>query len=187
MQDRINQIKQYLADYGKESHAEALESAYKFESIIKNMPHSININCYQADALTDSIKLDKLKPDALKTDALEPDALMPDALKPDTLKLNTLKPDALNLVTLKQDQSEMNDKIDIVITDIPYGKLVEWITEDGKDAVSVMLQNLLPKLSKQSIVAVSSRKRTAIYNDNYTRVSKFQIGKRQIVLLRPNS
>lgn len=86
---------------------------------------------------------------------------------------------------LTRNNEEVPDKFDIVITDVPYGELVDWTTEDGENAISILLQNLLPNLSSHSIVAISSRKKTKVSNDKYERVEKFNIGKRQIVLLRP--
>lgn len=86
---------------------------------------------------------------------------------------------------LKPDRGMADEKVDIAISDLPYGELVDWVTEDGKNAVSIFLQNLLPKLKKHSVVAIISQKKTVIKNENYKRVDKFQIGKRQIVLLQP--
>lgn len=86
---------------------------------------------------------------------------------------------------LKPCNTNLPNTFDMVITDVPYGEMVDWFTEEGDNAITILLQNLLPVLSSHSIVAISAKKRTTIINKNYTRVEKFNIGKRQIVLLRP--
>jgi hypothetical protein len=86
---------------------------------------------------------------------------------------------------LKTGRGADNEKADVIISDIPYGEIVGWVTEEGKDAVTIFLQNLLPKLKRHSVVAVISPKRIAVKNENYKRIDRFQIGKRQIVLLQP--
>ena len=78
------------------------------------------------------------------------------------------------------------DKLDIVITDLPYGEVVDWVSvENEAEAVKLLLVNLLPKLTKHSVVAITSKKKVDIRNEHYKRVERFTVGKRQIVLLQP--
>ena len=86
---------------------------------------------------------------------------------------------------LRSHKQEDQDKYDMVITDVPYSELVDWATDEGENAVKLLLENMLPKLSKHSIVAISSKKKTKINNVNYKKIDKFNIGKRQIVFLIP--
>jgi hypothetical protein len=86
---------------------------------------------------------------------------------------------------LKPDSNPEHQKYDIVITDFPYGDIVEWVAEEGQDIILSFLDNLLPKLYKHSIVAISSDKKTAIRSNNYKRLDKFNIGKRQVTILQP--
>lgn len=86
---------------------------------------------------------------------------------------------------LRPDYSNFSDKVDIVITDLPYGDVVEWmnVSEAGNE-IQVFLKELLPVLDTSSIVAVTARKDVKIYSEYYYRVDRFQIGKRQTVLLQ---
>jgi tRNA G10 N-methylase Trm11 len=88
--------------------------------------------------------------------------------------------------------SELNGtKIDIVITDIPYGQRSNWdsdlktstLTPDA-DPVNQMLESLLPVLAPKAIVAVAATKQVTIQHESYQQLKKFKLGKRQVVFLR---
>lgn len=76
--------------------------------------------------------------------------------------------------------------IDMVITDLPYGDLVEWShrEEDGQP-IGRVLDNLLPVLAPHAVAAVIAAKQERIQHEKYRRIERFSVGKRQIVLLRP--
>lgn len=80
-------------------------------------------------------------------------------------------------------------RIDIVITDIPYGQQTEWDTKMSPDKATNplmrMLDALLPRLNANAVVAVAAAKRDTIRHEHYQRLEKFNVGKRQIALLRP--
>lgn len=81
--------------------------------------------------------------------------------------------------------------IDIVITDIPYGQKSSWMLPAGDTEVSHppawrMLEALLGVLSPHSVVAVASDKQQKISHACYQRFEKFRLGKRQVVILKPN-
>ena len=75
--------------------------------------------------------------------------------------------------------------IDMVITDIPYGQHSQWEQTQVTDPARAMLDALLEFLSPKSIVAVASDKLQKIPHKKYTRLDKFQLGKRQVVILQP--
>lgn len=77
-------------------------------------------------------------------------------------------------------------KIDIVITDLPYGEIVHWDGEqDENQAVTQMLDNLLPILATNAILAIISRKKTKIKHENYKRTDLYNVGKRLVTILQP--
>ena len=83
-----------------------------------------------------------------------------------------------------------NVKVDIVLTDIPYGRLAGWGAGsrgllDGGDPVHQLLESLQPVLSGTSVVAVAAAKKDKVAHGCYTRLARFQVGARQIVILRP--
>jgi 23S rRNA (guanine2535-N1)-methyltransferase len=87
---------------------------------------------------------------------------------------------------LKPDHYTDMEKVDIVITDLPYGEVVDWINAKEEEVATIQfLHNLLPILKKQSIVAVTSRKKTIVRHESFQRVDHFNLGKRQIVFLKP--
>jgi hypothetical protein len=75
--------------------------------------------------------------------------------------------------------------IDVVFTDIPYGEHSQWEETKGPDPARAMLDALLAFLSPHSLVAVASDKMQKIAHEKYRRLEKFQLGRRQVVILRP--
>ncbi|RXZ78983.1 hypothetical protein EBB07_24935 [Paenibacillaceae bacterium] len=84
-------------------------------------------------------------------------------------------------------EAEYDDRslgaVDMVITDLPYGNMVKW-TSDSANPAEKLLENLLPRLSSDAVVAVIADKKQVIQNANYKRLQKFKIGKRQVVFLQ---
>ncbi len=80
--------------------------------------------------------------------------------------------------------------IDIIFTDIPYGQHSQWhdpYAEKLSNPIGSMLEALTEILSPSSIVAIASDKKQKIFHDGYERLEKFQVGKRQVVILKPMS
>lgn len=82
-------------------------------------------------------------------------------------------------------------KIDIVLTGVPYGQHSKWIFPDqgavDADPLYSLLEALRGILVPAGIVAVASAKRQKITHPAYQRIEHFQIGKRQIVVLKATS
>jgi 23S rRNA (guanine2535-N1)-methyltransferase len=79
-------------------------------------------------------------------------------------------------------------EIDMVITDLPYGKLSRWegsVTEEG--FVQRFLEKLKHRLSPVSITAIIYDKKQPISHPGYKSIRSFVFGKRKIVLLEPES
>lgn len=77
-------------------------------------------------------------------------------------------------------------RVDVVLTDIPYGRQSQWrvsALNHAQSPAGAMLQALRGVLHEWSIVAVASDKSQKIYEEGYERVERFQVGKRRIVLL----
>jgi 23S rRNA (guanine2535-N1)-methyltransferase len=81
-------------------------------------------------------------------------------------------------------ESLQDTAIDIVFTDIPYGQQSQWQETQAPNPTWAMLDTLLEFLSPKSIVAVASDKLQKIAHEKYKRLEKFQLGKRQVVILR---
>ena len=72
---------------------------------------------------------------------------------------------------------------DIIITDVPYGELVEW-ENDGENNINLMMDRLYELCSKNTILAVCSNKKQKIANEKWKRLEKHNIGKRKFELFR---
>jgi tRNA G10 N-methylase Trm11 len=89
-------------------------------------------------------------------------------------------------VTKARDLTGIVDSVNMVITDLPYGDIVTWSGQlDEKQAVSSLLDNILPVLLPGSLVALVTRKKTKIISEKYRRIELFTVGKRQITILQP--
>ncbi|MEJ6949482.1 hypothetical protein [Natronospora cellulosivora (SeqCode)] len=83
---------------------------------------------------------------------------------------------------------EIIDKVDLVITDIPYGNIVEWnkSATDDKENIELFLNNMLNFLNERSIITIISDKKHKIEHKNYHRIKHCTIGKRRISFLEKN-
>jgi 23S rRNA (guanine2535-N1)-methyltransferase len=76
--------------------------------------------------------------------------------------------------------------VDIVFTDVPYGQHSQWHdSTELSNPIELMLDALPGILSSSSILAIVSDKQQKVSHQRYQRVEKFQIGKRQVVVLKP--
>jgi 23S rRNA (guanine2535-N1)-methyltransferase len=85
--------------------------------------------------------------------------------------------------------SQLGDTcVDVVLTDVPYGQRSQWQIDSldpTQSPIGAMLNALQSVLHAGSIVAIASDKQQKVRHDGYERVERFQIGKRQVVLLKP--
>lgn len=79
--------------------------------------------------------------------------------------------------------------VDIVFADVPYGQHSHWDTstsdQETSEPLALMLKALLGILSPTSLVAIVSDKRQKVLHSGYQRLDHFQVGKRRIVILKP--
>ncbi len=81
-------------------------------------------------------------------------------------------------------------EVDVVIADIPYGWHSSWQGTGSRSATAAsplwqMLQALRPVLDLVSVVAIAADKGQRVVHEGYRWLERFQIGKRQVVLLQP--
>jgi len=80
-----------------------------------------------------------------------------------------------------------HNSVDIIFTDVPYGQHSQWQDADEQShPLWSMLDALFDALSSSSIVAIASDKAQKVSHEKYQRIEQFQIGKRRVVILKPN-
>ena len=87
-------------------------------------------------------------------------------------------------------QSHLADTpIDLVITDIPYGSKASWQGDfdESHSPIWYLLDSLQTILTNHSVVAIVTDKKQKVAHETYTRLDRFQIGKRRIFILKPNT
>ncbi|MFC1715957.1 hypothetical protein ACFL6S_19970 [Candidatus Poribacteria bacterium] len=104
-----------------------------------------------------------------------------------TIKTDFFRADATNNRTFIE--RFHSRKADIVFTDIPYGQRSQWQVTNAIDQESLgpvwqMLEAVRPILSSNAVAAIVAPKRQKIFHERYQRIERFQVGKRQIVLLQ---
>jgi 23S rRNA (guanine2535-N1)-methyltransferase len=93
---------------------------------------------------------------------------------------------ALDRAALRRELS--GEEIQLILCDIPYGQLSEWRPaesqpESGRSSIWQMLDALLSLLPSGAILAIAANKAQKIAHEGYQRVERFQVGKRQVILL----
>ena len=83
-----------------------------------------------------------------------------------------------------------NERVDIVISDVPYGEQTVWEALPSSSMMSEsqiwqILEVLRAVITERAVVAIIADKKQRIGHDKYQRVERFQVGKRQVVLLQP--
>jgi 23S rRNA (guanine2535-N1)-methyltransferase len=74
--------------------------------------------------------------------------------------------------------------INLLITDVPYGDRVNWQHSENANPVYMMLEALRPALAVRAVLAIVTDKSVKVRHEAYQRLERFQIGKRQITLLK---
>lgn len=85
-------------------------------------------------------------------------------------------------------EKHLNDQpVDIVMTDVPYGRHSAWHTKDrddtGQDMIWHLLEAIQPVLSQHAVIAVTSDKGQRARHEDYRQVGRLQIGKRRVLFL----
>ena len=134
---RIEELKTFVEKYNKDSHREALKSAYRLrERTLSRVP----VHCFQFNAVGEG------------------------------------------------ELSESIPKMDIVITDLPYGKLAQWDAASGDEtAVQIFLDKIKSKLSPLSVVAIVCEKKQRFSYQGYKNVATWVLGKRRILFIERDS
>lgn len=124
------------------------------------------------DALASARRLQTQLIDHLKTHAIETRIFQADATN------------AQQLIDGVSNSASSHDKtIDIVLTDVPYGQHALWQAEHP-NPVWHMLDALQQVITPHTVLALASDKRQTVAHEAYRRLERFQIGKRQVVLLQ---
>lgn len=77
-------------------------------------------------------------------------------------------------------KSEAKFKADIIITDLPYGDLTSWKTENF-NPIEAFFSNIIPYLKpKKSILAVIHTKNQKLVSPLLEKIESFKVGKRQV-------
>jgi 23S rRNA (guanine2535-N1)-methyltransferase len=77
-------------------------------------------------------------------------------------------------------------QIDMIITDLPYGKLTNWKgVDEASNPAQQFLNKVKDRLSKKSVIAVVFNKQQKVSYGGYTKIKAFKIGKRKVLLLKP--
>lgn len=73
-------------------------------------------------------------------------------------------------------------KPDIIITDVSYGKLVDW--QEGTDEINLLMESLSKICSNETVVAISMDKKQKINNMHFKRLEKQNVGKRRFEIYK---
>lgn len=100
------------------------------------------------------------------------------------IKTRSFRADAL-----KRDSLSVGLKgvpVDVVITDVPYGRHSRWqdSSTGDRDPIGLLLEALRPSLHSGSVAAILSDKRQKASHEEYQRIERLSIGKRQAVFWR---
>jgi 23S rRNA (guanine2535-N1)-methyltransferase len=142
LERRRGEIMAMIERYGKQSHAEALESVERFLARLNEWSHSLTAQTFCADA-TDGAQVAK---------------------------------------------HLSGQQVDLILSDVPYGQHAQWQqaspTSADQPLLWQMLEAVKPILSATSMVAIAADKSQRVAHEEYRRIERFQVGKRQIVLLQ---
>lgn len=76
-------------------------------------------------------------------------------------------------------------KADILLSDVPYGSMTTWSGGAGNE-MDTFLENLLPVLHADTVLAIISDKAQKIHSPYFQRLKLLRAGKRKVELLKLN-
>jgi len=90
---------------------------------------------------------------------------------------------------MQRDITDMSDfpieKVNIIITDIPYGIIVNW-KGVNENPIKTLFENSYKALDKkQSVMVIIADKKTKLQHKSFDRIQHFKLGKRQISFFEP--
>ncbi len=105
-----------------------------------------------------------------------------DIIEKRSFKTNTqiFKADILDKMALV----EKSFKADLIIADVPYGNLVSWNSAEKSNNVDSLLDNILPVVHKNTIVALVTDKSQRVKNERFKRLEKFNAGTRRVEIVK---
>jgi hypothetical protein len=71
---------------------------------------------------------------------------------------------------------------DIIMTDVPYGNLVNWSENTGNE-IEKLLDGIIPVINNHSIIAISHSKNNKVHHEKYKTLEKIKTGHRKISIL----
>jgi len=92
------------------------------------------------------------------------------------IQFKVFQADALKEINVKE-------KPDIIITDVPYGNLVSWVSDEDK-VIDKLLDSLYGICSSDTIIGLCMDKKAKIKNEQFIRLERQQIGKRKFVIVK---
>ncbi len=101
-----------------------------------------------------------------------------------SIQTRVFQANALNVLEISRQLAD--SRVDIIFTDVPYGQHSQWRVSNtsNRSPLWAMLNALASCLHPTSIIAIACDKQQKILHEQYERVERFQIGKRQVVLLQ---
>lgn len=75
--------------------------------------------------------------------------------------------------------------VDLVISDLPYGKLTQWENLDAKvNPAQKFLNTLKKNISAEAVIALSFNKKQGIEYEGFKKLGSFKVGTRKILFLK---
>jgi 16S rRNA G966 N2-methylase RsmD len=106
------------------------------------------------------------------------------ALTSHQIKTHLFCADAMDSDTMQNELAGMH--IDIIFTDVPYGKRSTWQSDQtSQTPMDWLLESLLPILSSDTVVAVACDKQQKARHARYRQAERLRSGKRQVFILQP--
>ncbi|ASW44232.1 hypothetical protein [Clostridium isatidis] len=100
-----------------------------------------------------------------------------------------IKKEDIKIKCMQRDITDMKafpiEKVNIIITDIPYGNIVDWNT-NSENPIQKLFENSYKALDKNhSLMVVIADKKTKLEHKLFKRIEYFKLGKRQIAFFEP--
>jgi 16S rRNA G966 N2-methylase RsmD len=100
-------------------------------------------------------------------------------------RIEKLLPKEMKISVFHRNAFEISDLPfipDIIITDVPYGNLVEW--GEGSGGINQMMEAMSGICGRETILCVSMDKKQKIQTEQYQRLEKQLVGKRKFEIYK---